>query len=48
MKGAQTWTLENKNNMEQRKSFVFKQMYFHVTNDNAIAWEHIKLTFSAV
>jgi hypothetical protein len=35
-------------NKEWRESFILKQMYFSVNNDNATAWKYIELKSSAV
>jgi hypothetical protein len=47
MKEAQTWTPQRENNVERRESFVLKQMYFIVNNDNSVAWKYFDLRSSA-
>jgi hypothetical protein len=37
MKGAQTWMPQKENNVERKESFILKQTYFSVNNDNATA-----------
>jgi hypothetical protein len=37
---------QKENNVERRESFVLKQTYFSVNNDNAIAWKYTDLRSS--
>jgi hypothetical protein len=43
---GQTWTPQEENKAERKESFVLRQMYFSVNNDNTIAWKYIDLRSS--
>jgi hypothetical protein len=45
---TETWTLQKENNAKRRESFVLKQIYFNVNNDNALAHKYSDLESSAV